>query len=215
MMRTIKLAIKYPRSFFVSFLAKFFKSTRSVDASAKEELRKKNGAVGWAMGDKTVCGFVLKCGEDLSAEHFYFSRSLKPLRQAIPKLQADGIVFKGRVVEHGCGCAKYLHYFKDRFQMDAVGYDIYEPAVIVANTFDDVAVFHKDTMAMELEHFDLIFLSSYLPHLMHFDTFEEYISRLVKSGKQIIAMERYEPDLETILKRHGFVYRDYGFYIKP
>jgi hypothetical protein len=67
---------------------------------------------------------------------------------------------------------------------------------------------------MDLEKCDLLFLSSYLPHVMHLDGFEDYIARMVASARQIIAMERYEPELDKILQKHGFVYRDYGFYIK-
>nr|MBI1231048.1 hypothetical protein [Cytophagales bacterium] len=214
MLRTFKLALKYPKSFSMSLLGRFFKQRRTLDYRAKEQLRQENKPIGWAMGDKIICGIVLKNGEELAAEHFYFSRSLKPLKQAIPKLQKDGIRFKGTVIEHGCGCAKFLHYLKDRFGMQAKGYDVYQPAVHVANTFDDVPVFERNTLEMELENCDLLFMSSYLPHLLHLDGFENYVSRLVQSSKQIIAMDRYEEDLFKVLEKYGFRYTDYGFYIK-
>lgn len=214
MIRTLILAIKYPKAFLVSLLAKFFGARRSANTCTKEKYRQEGKAIGWAKGDKTVCGITLKEGEEISAEHFYFSRSLKSLKQAIPRLQADGIIFKGTVTEHGCGCGKYLHYLKDRFKMDARGYDVYGPAVKVANNFKDVPVLEKDALGMDIEPCDLIFLSSYLPHIMHVNGFEDYIARLVKAGKQVIAMERYAPDLEKILGKYGFEYKEYGFYIK-
>ena len=217
MLRTAKLAALYPKAYFVSLLEPFFTPQREAyapDFQEKEQRRKDKQPIGWAMGNKVIAGFKLENGEELSVEHFYFSRSLKPLTRAIDKLKADGIVFKGTVIEHGCGCGKFLHYFKDKLGMYAKGYDYYEPVVKIANIFKDVPVERKNTVTMDLEKCDLLFLSSYLPHVMHLDGFEQYVERMVVSAKQIIAMERYEPELDKILKKHGFIYRDYGFYIK-
>lgn len=217
MLRTARLAALYPKAYFVSLLEPFFTPQReaySPEFKEKEQRREEKKPLGWAMGNKVIAGFRLENGEELSVEHFYFSRSLKPLTRAINKLKADGIVFKGTVIEHGCGCGKFLHYFKDKLGMDAKGYDYYGPVVKIANIFKDVPVEQKNTVTMDLEKCDLLFLSSYLPHVMHLDGFENYIARMTASARQIIAMERYEPELDEILQQHGFVYRDYGFYIK-
>jgi SAM-dependent methyltransferase len=193
----------------------------------KDLAKKSVTPTGWAstgreleisLRGRRMLSVALAEGAEANAQQFYFSRSLKDMKAALRvfaqhrktlPLHAGALVF-----EPGCNAGRYLFYFADRYGCRVFGADVYAPAIDVAKC---IALFPGEQFivtdlvtgkmleAFSDRHFDMVFLSSHLAHVIHLPGgVKKYLERLMRISKTVIFVEKLEHETQVAAVQLGF-----------
>lgn len=200
----------------------------SYDRHALKDLAKQNGMpTGWAstgreleisLLGRRMFAIPLDEGAEANAQQFYFSRSLRDMKMAMCIFAQYGKVVPlhpgALVFEPGCNAGRYLYYFADRYGCRILGADVYAPAIEAARY---AAVFQGEQFviadlvggkileAFADRHFDLVFLSSHLAHVMHLPGgVKKYLERLMRISKTVVFVEKPEDETRAAAVELGF-----------
>ena len=135
----------------ISFVLKFlevipgFRRTvqyRQDRYQAKLQLKENQESIGHALGDRNVVcslfghdflSFDLSEGVQATADQFYLNRPIDDVKHLIALASRFVEIRPGdSVFDPGCGAGRHLFHLVDKYRCDAVGVDIYGPAIEVA-----------------------------------------------------------------------------------
>lgn len=234
-LRTLVLSCKYPRAALAAGLQKIFRwgpvsaSLKNADDRHRLKALAKESAkpTGWASSGRELEVSVfgtrlfrvsLAEGEEANAQQFYFSRSLKDFKSALAVFSSHGKTIPMRegalIFEPGCNAGRYLFYLSDRHGCRVLGADVYAPAVNIANR---AAIYSgeqfivadlvggKTLEAFADHHFDMVFLSSHLAHVVHLPGgVTSYLRRLMRIAKTVVFIEKYKNETAVAARELGF-----------
>lgn len=239
--RYFHVAAHYPRATLASILTILPESgpfcfTRIIPEdreNIKEELRASGKTTGWATTGRvcrlklfgaTVLSINLENGEESNVFQFYLTRNVDFVKDAFDHFSRTGrdirLAPNARIFEPGCNSARYLYHIADKYNASICGADIFPPAIKAAeaaNYNDQAKFFISDVVNSQFldcfsdNHFDLVFISSHLAHILHLKAvFPEYLQRLCRIGRIIIFQEKPSLELSEIAQKLGFFVQEDG-----
>ena len=216
-LRFFLVSFKYPASFFafvLRLIARLPFFNLQIDfpsplLALKSKLRsQRTSSIGHALGSRSISvsflnkkllSVYLREGSVASADQFYLSRPVNDISTLLQiNNQLLDLIPNSSILDPGCGCAKHLFYFADKFNCDCTGIDIYEHAIAVAKTanFDSrLRLYSHSSLDCEFldsiisdRTFDFLFLNSWLNHVYLFPGYAEAINLLASSCRYILVI---------------------------
>lgn len=170
-----------------------------------------------------ILKFNLQKGETLTAEHFYFHRSLKDIKfflnnsKKIININKDSIIF-----DPACGTGKHLLYLTDRFNCKGIGFDIYPKAINITKKiekFSNCLFLHGNSCDSKTlknlsnyydpKKIDVLFINSWVQHVYKNKEFEEFLNYIKKTKCKIMLIETKKINLMQIFKTKKVLFQKY------
>lgn len=223
--RFVLVMFRYPRA-GVSFALRFFELfpgfRRSVQYrqdhyQAKQQLKQNKQSIGHALGGRTVVCSLFGCqilslkleeGVQATADQFFLNRPVDDARHMIAlaarivEIQPGDLIF-----DPGCGAGRHLFHFVDRYGCEAVGVDIYRPAIDVAEAanWDHRVQFHAQSslghglLDSVLPHdCDFVFINSWLNHVKDYPGYKEFAVRIVEKCRFLLVITSVKDPLDAL-----------------
>lgn len=233
--RFFLVAIRYPRA-GVSFALRVlevlpgFRRTvqyRQDRYQVKLQLKENQESIGHALGDRNiVCSlfghdflsFELTEGVQATADQFYLNRPIDDARHLIALAGRFVEICPGNLVfDPGCGAGRHLFHLVDKYQCNAVGVDIYGPAIEVAEVanWDRRVRFYADSsldpdlLESVLPHgCDFVFINSWLNHVKDYPGYKAFAVRIVEKCRFLLVITSAKDRLDTLFDRPEIMAHD-------
>lgn len=148
-------------------------------------------------------------GEELTAEHFFLSRSVLDLKMLLKFCCPLALNKSSVVFDPACGTGKHLQYVVDTFQCKGIGFDVYQPAINVANVANignSVNFFCESSLDLDIlnenlpKNVDLVFINSWLGYVLNDENFSQFITYITNKSKYIMVISSLDDNLHSIFK---------------
>ncbi len=231
-LRFIILSRVYKKGFFslllkfLGFIPFFYYEVNRIEDKLKDDLASKghieNGKkISFKVLNFTIINFVLFKGETLTAEHFYFHRSLKDVKFFLKltkkyfKIDEKSIIF-----DPACGTGKHLSYITDKYKCKGIGVDIYKNAINVAKKIEKFSncnfilgdscnsyTLSSLTKNIHLEEVEIVFINSWIKHVYKNKDFNNFLDFIKKMKCKVMLIEQRKIDLKNIFKTDKILYQ--------
>lgn len=233
--RFLRVMVKYPRA-GISFLLRVFDivpgSRRFVQYRkdrVEEKLRLKGNKqnIGHALGDRhivcTLFGweiirFKLAEGAEATADQFFLNRPVWDVKHLLKLAGPYVRIAPGdSVFDPGCGAGRHLLYLADTLSCDAIGVDVYEPAIEVAevaNYDHKVRFMAKSSIAPGFldrvipDGCDVVFINSWLNHVKDFDGYSEFAAAIMPKCRFLLVITSAKDDLQDLFEQPEILVHD-------
>jgi SAM-dependent methyltransferase len=194
----------------------------------KQNLKKKKQSIGHALGDRQVTclffgreilNFTLQEGSIATADQFFLNRSIDDAKHIIAMASQFVKIRPGDTVfDPGCGAGRHLFYFVDKYQCLAVGVDVYQPAIDVAEVanWDRRVRFYADSSikAGLIEMIlpsgcDFIFINSWLNHVKDYPGYREFATKIVEICRFLLVITSGKDDLNVLFESPDILIQDF------
>jgi SAM-dependent methyltransferase len=193
----------------------------------KQNLKSKLKNVGHALSDReihcTIFGyqiFRLKIfeGAQATADQFFVNRPISDAKFII-KLASKFFVVKSNdlVFDPGCGAGRHLYYFVDRFNCQAIGADIYPPAIEVARiaNWKGRVKFHCGS-SIESNFLDLVlpngcdfvFINSWLNHVKDYPGYDYFAARIAHKCRFLMIITNTKDRIDELFPSPKILVRE-------
>lgn len=217
--------MRYPRA-GISFVLKLLEVIpgfrRSVQYRqdrylAKLQLKENGESIGHALGDRSiVCSlfgyellsFKLSEGVQATADQFYLNRPIDDAKHLLAMANRFIEIRPGNLVfDPGCGAGRHLFHLVDKYRCDAVGVDIYGPAIEVAEVanWDRRIRFNVGSSldpelleAMLPQGCDFVFINSWLNHVKDYPMYKEFAARIVEKSRFLLVVTSAKDRLDAL-----------------
>ena len=171
----------------------------------------------------TIIKIILFKGEILTAEHFYFHRSLKDVKYLLKiskkyiNLDKDSIVF-----DPACGTGKHLLYITDKFKCKGIGVDIYSKAINVSKKIEKFSNCNfllgnscNSNTLLSLNKYNnskkinILFINSWVSHVYKNKDFSIFLNYIKTMNCKIMIIEQKKINLKTIFKTDKILYQNF------
>lgn len=233
--RFILVMTRYPRagfSFVLRFLEFFpgfkrFVQYRPDRYQVKQHLKKNKQSIGHALGDRKVTCSLFGCeilslnlheGAQATADQFFLNRPVDDARHMIAMARRLVEIRPGDTVfDPGCGAGRHLFHFVDKYRCEAVGVDVYQPAIEVAKAanWDRRVRFYADSSldpgALESilpEGCDFVFINSWLNHVKDYPGYREFATEIVKKCRFLLVITSAKDQLGDLFESPDILVHD-------
>lgn len=225
--RFLRVAIRYPRaglSFALKSLELIPGFRRSVRYrqdryQAKMQLKAGKQNIGHALGDRSiVCSlfgrelisFKLPEGVQATADQFFLNRPIGDAQHLLAMASEFVEIRPGDFVfDPGCGAGRHLFHLVDRYRCDAVGVDIYGPAIEVAEVANwdrRVRFYAKSSLDQQLletllpRGCDFVFINSWLNHVKDYPGYRDFALRIVEKCRYLLVITSAKDSLDALFE---------------
>ncbi|MCF8176960.1 MAG: class I SAM-dependent methyltransferase [Sulfuritalea sp.] len=185
----------------------------------KQQLKQSKQSIGHALGDRTVvCSLFgrqilslkLEEGGEATADQFFLNRPVDDGRHMITLARRFVEIQPGdSVFDPGCGAGRHLFHFVDGYGCKAVGVDIYQPAIEVAeiaNWNHQVRFFAQSSLEPGFldtvlpNGCDFVFINSWLNHVKDYPGYREFAVRIVEKCRFLLVITSAKDRLEVLFE---------------
>lgn len=171
----------------------------------------------------TIIKLIILKGEMLTAEHFYFHRSLSDIKYLLKiskkyiNLDKESIIF-----DPACGTGKHLLYITDTFQCKGIGIDIYSNAINVSKKIEKFSNCNfllgnscdANTLLSLNEYIgskkiDILFINSWVKHVYKNKDFDIFLNYIKSMNCKIMIIEQKKINLKSIFKTDKILYQNF------
>lgn len=183
----------------------------------KLQLRASQRSVGHALGDRyLVCSlfgreflrFRLPEGVQATADQFYLNRPVRDAEHLIALAAPYVEIRPGDLVfDPGCGAGRHLHHLVDRYGCEAIGVDIYGPAIEVAKAASRDGrerFLAQSSLAPGLldsllpDGCDFVFINSWLNHVKDYPGYREFSFSIVEKCRYLLVITSAKDRMEAL-----------------
>jgi len=186
---------------------------RSEKYNKKQIMQKKGVSIGHAfmskiirltVFNKNLLSVHLEKKAEITADQFFLNRSVADVKFMM-KIFANYIHCTQDTLrfDPGCGAERHLFYLADRYNCSAIGVDVYEPAIKVANSanFNRAVDFYNlstlDNGVVDKlipEGCDFVFINSWLNHVYKYPGYSKMIGKIIDKCRfvMIINSKKYQ-----------------------
>lgn len=227
LVRFALVVVRYPKaglSYALKYLELFpgFKRTiqyRQDRYQLKQQLKQNKLSIGHALGDRiVVCtlfgreilSYSLQEGAQATADQFFLNRPLDDARHMIALASRFIEIRPGDFIfDPGCGAGRHLFHFVDKYGCEAVGVDIYRPAIEVAQVANwdrRVQFYAESSLAPGLvekmlpEGCDFVFINSWLNHVKDYPGYKEFSSLIRKKCRYLLVITSAKDQLDELFE---------------
>lgn len=194
---------------------------------AKQQMKQSKQSIGHALGDRTVvCSLFgrriislkLQEGAEATADQFFLNRPVDDAMHMIGLARPFVQIRPGDLVfDPGCGAGRHLFHFVDWYGCEAVGIDIYQPAIEVAEAanWDSRVRFYAQSslepglLDTVLPHgCDFVFINSWLNHVKDYPGYREFAARIVDNCRYLLVITSTKDSLETLFETPDILVND-------
>jgi len=167
-----------------------------------------------------IIKFTLKKSEALTAEHFYFQRSVKDIRFLLENSKNFVNIHKDTIIiDPGCGTGKHLLYITDEYGCKGVGIDVYPNAINIPKKIEKFSnckfllgnSCDKNTLSLLLKYNNpkknvILYMNSWVKHVYNNQEFGIFLDFIKKIRCTAMIIESKKIDLRTIFKTNKVLY---------
>tara|TARA_B110000037_G_C17092152_1_gene494458 strand:+ start:193 stop:954 length:762 start_codon:yes stop_codon:yes gene_type:complete len=170
-----------------------------------------------------IIKFNLSKGEILTAEHFYFHRSLEDVKYLLKiskkylNLDKNSIIF-----DPACGTGKHLLYITDKYKCKGIGADIYPNAINISKHIEKFSNCNfllgnscNKNILLSLSRYnnskkiDFLFINSWVKHVYKNKDFYVFLDHVKNMKCKIMIIEQKKIDLKNIFKTDKILYQNF------
>lgn len=168
-----------------------------------------------------IIKFILLKGEVLTAEHFYFNRSVKDLKFFLRKtkkylnINSESIIF-----DPACGTGKHLMYITDKYNCKGIGIDIYPKAINVSKKIEKYSNCNflignscdQNTLILlsnYSKNINTLFINSWVSYVYKNNDFNNFLSFIKKLNCKIMIIAQKKDDLKSIFKTKKILFQKF------
>ena len=183
----------------------------------KQHLKKNNQSIGHALGDRTiVCAILgqtiaqlrIPEGVQATADQFFLNRPICDAKNMISlarqhiEIKAGDLVF-----DPGCGAGRHLFHFVDAYGCEAIGVDVYQSAIDVAETANCgrlVRFYAQSSLqpgfldAALPSGCDFVFINSWLNHVKDYPGYREFADQIISKCRFLMVINSWKDRLEDL-----------------
>ena len=186
----------------------------------KQQMKQSQQSIGHALGDRAivctwagrqVCSLRLPEGAEATADQFFLNRPIGDAKHVIALASPFVRIRPGELVfDPGCGAGRHLYHFVDALGCRAIGVDVYQPAIAVAETANwDRRVSFLAHSSIEhgfldtvLPHgCDFVFINSWLNHVKDYAGYTEFARHVVDKCRYLLVITSAKDQLDRLFER--------------
>lgn len=171
----------------------------------------------------TIISFIIEKGEVLTAEHFYFHRSLKDIKfflktsKKLININKESIIF-----DPACGTGKHLLYITDKYRCKGIGVDIYPKAINISKKIEKFSNCDfilgnscnpKTLISLSkinnFKKIDILFINSWVNHVYKNKEFSIFLDYIKNLKCRIMIIETNKIDLKRIFKTNKILFQSF------
>jgi SAM-dependent methyltransferase len=222
--RFILVIVRYPKagvSFALRALELLPGFSRSVEYrqdryQAKQQLKQAKQSIGHARDKNVICRLFgrqiltlkLPEGAVATADQFFLNRPINDAKHLISLASRFVEIRPGDFIfDPGCGAGRHLFHLVDKYRCDALGVDIYGPAIEVAEVanWDRQVRFYADS-SLDLgllesvlpQGCDFVFINSWLNHVKDYPGYQEFAARIVEKCRYLLVITSAKDRLDAL-----------------
>ena len=169
----------------------------------------------------SIIQFDILKGETLTAEHFYFNRSIKDIKDFLKASNNYLNIDKNSIIfDPACGTGKHLLHITDTYNCKGIGVDIYPKAINVAkkienfsnckfilgNSCDNDTLFVLKDLSNN-KKINMIFINSWLSYVHKNRDFVNFFNYIKQMQCKIMIIAQKKDDLKSIFKTNKILYQ--------
>lgn len=185
----------------------------------KQQMKQSQQSIGHALGDRAivctwagrqVCSLRLPEGAEATADQFFLNRPIGDARHVIALASPFVRIRPGELVfDPGCGAGRHLYHFVDALGCRAIGVDVYQPAIEVAESanwnqrvrFIAQSSIEPGFLDSVLPHgCDFVFINSWLNHVKDYAGYPEFARRVVDKCRYLLVITSAKDQLGTLFE---------------